>query len=422
METTRLQGLMLVLAFLASLTMHLLLFSYSQLLSSIVLEMNLTFAEGGFIFSVCLLALILLRIPWGIVCDRIGFRATAGLALTLMGIFGILRGFAANYGMLLVFQLLLGVGLSAVMPSLPKLVATWFAHERAGFAVGISISGFSLGGAIGLSATPYLLMTLGTWRNVFCVYGIWTLVLAVVWWCLAREPNETTQLEHKIDSNASLTRDLVTLLKTRQVWLLSGLYLSSGTCYDTILLWLPSILMAKGFSQTIAGLITSMLPFGFLVASLTVGTLSDRAGLRKPFLLILGLVSGPAIYAVGTILGPAEWVSAYIIGFSTIGVLTLVLTIPIEFASTTQMVASAVGLISSIGNIGSFLIPTVVGQIRDLTGSFALAVLLLAVIGEFMLILSLPLTETGRKRKSNAQKAGSATSHERHKYNIVSVV
>ena len=402
MGATRLQGLMLVLAFLTSLTVHLLLFSYSQLLSPIVLEMNLTFAEGGFIFSACLLALILLRIPWGILCDRLGFRTSVGLALMLMGISGLLRGFAVDYGMLLVFQLLLGVGLAAVMPSLPKLVSTWFAHERAGFAVGVSISGFSLGGAMGLSVTPYLLMAVGTWRNVFYVYGIWTLVLAVVWWCLAREPNETMRLEHKTHSNVSLTRDFVTLLKMKQVWLLSGLYLSATTCYDTILLWLPSMLTAKGFPTTTAGLITSMLPFGFLVASLTVGALSDRAGLRKPFLLILGLVSGPAIYAVGTMLGPAEWIFAFIIGFSTIGVLTLVLTIPIELAPTVPMVASAVGLISSIGNIGSFLMPTMVGQIRDLTGSFTLAVLLLAVIGEFMLILSLPLTETGRKRKQGA--------------------
>jgi CP family cyanate transporter-like MFS transporter len=390
---------MLVLAFLTSLTTHLLLFSYSQLLSSIVSEMKLTFAEGGFIFSVCILALIVLRIPWGVLCDRLGFRTSVGLALTLMGISGFLRGFALNYAMLLVFQLFLGVGLAAVMPSLPKLVAAWFTHERTGFAVGVSISGFSLGGALGLSVTPYLLMTSNTWRDVFFVYGIWTLILAVVWWCLAQEPVETMRLEREVGPDASLTRDLLALLKTKQVWLLAGLYLSASACYDTILIWLPSILTAKGLQPTTAGLITSMLPFGFLAASLTIGTLSDRAGLRKPFIIVLGLISGPAIFAVGTALGLAVWILAFLVGFTTIGVLTLVLTIPIEFAPTVFTVASAVGLISSIGNIGSFLMPTVVGQIRDVTGSFTLAIYLLAVLGELMVLLGLLLTETGRKRK-----------------------
>jgi CP family cyanate transporter-like MFS transporter len=316
-----------------------------------------------------------------------------------MGISGFLRGFALNYAMLLVFQLFLGVGLAAVMPSLPKLVAAWFTHERTGFAVGMSISGFSLGGALGLSVTPYLLMTSNTWRDVFFVYGTWTLILAVVWWCLAQEPVETMRLERKVGPDASLTRDLLALLKAKQVWLLAGLYLSASACYDTILIWLPSILTAKDLQPTTAGLITSMLPFGFLAASLTIGILSDRAGLRKPFIIVLGLISGPAIFAVGTALGPAAWILAFLVGFTTIGVLTLVLTIPIEFAPTVFTVASAVGLISSIGNIGSFLMPTVVGQIRDVTGSFTLAIYLLAVLGELMVLLGLLLTETGRKRK-----------------------
>jgi len=43
--------------------------------------------------------------------------------------------------------------------------------------------------------------------------------------------------------------------------------------------------------------------------------------------------------------------------------------------------------------------PTIVGHIKDVTESFLWSVLILAVLGEFMLILGLPLTETGRKRK-----------------------
>jgi len=140
------------------------------------------------------------------------------------------------------------------------------------------------------------------------------------------------------------------------------------------------------------------LPLGFLLASFAVGGLSDRVGLRKPFILVLGLASGPVIYAVGTLPAAAVWPFVFVTGFCTIGVLTLVLTIPIELPETTMSVASAVGLISSVGNVSSFLMPTVVGQIRDMTGSFLWSVLLLAVLGEFMSILALPLTETGRKK------------------------
>jgi len=186
MRSNSLAGLMLILAFLTSLTMHLLLFSYSPLKETIILEMGLTYAEAGFIFSMSVIALIVLRIPWGIVIDRLGVRIAGGLSLTLLGIFGVLRGFAVSYETLLLFQLFLGVGLAAVMPCLPNLVAAWFQPEKAGFAIGVSISGYAIGDIIALIATPYLLIVLGNWRNVFYTYGVWTLILTAVWWTLAR--------------------------------------------------------------------------------------------------------------------------------------------------------------------------------------------------------------------------------------------
>ena len=143
-----------------------------------------------------------------------------------------------------------------------------------------------------------------------------------------------------------------------------------------------------------------MLPVGFLAASFVIGALSDKVGLRKPFIIFLGLISGPAIYATGVIRGPAVWFFTFFVGFCTIGVLTIVLTMPVELPQTADLVGSVVGLISSFGNLGSFFMPTIVGYIRDLTGSFLWSVLILAILGEFMLILGLPLTETGRKRLS----------------------
>jgi len=403
MRSTLLPTLMLVLAFLASLTLHLLLFSYSPLKEPMRLEMQLSYAEVGFIFSMSILALILLRIPWGLVIDRLGFRISFGLALTLMGIFGLLRGLAIDYGTLLLSQLFLGVGFAAVMPCLPKLVSTWFPPQKTGYAIGVAMSGYAIGDIIGLGATPYLLTLLGGWRNVFLVYGFWALILTGVWWILAKEPkqNNGTRQVTQANSSSSLTKNFTMLLRVKQVWLLTGLYLCASMVYDTFLLWLPSILDAEGVQLATAGLITSMLPLGFLFASFTVGSLSDRAGVRKPFILVLGLVSGPAVYAAGTLQGPAVWFFAFVVGLCTIGVLCVVLTIPVELQQTAVFVGSAVSIIASFGNLGSFFMPTVVGQIKDVTGSFLWSTLILAAFGELMLILGLPLTETGRKRQKS---------------------
>jgi len=375
------------------------MFSYSPLLSWIMTEMNLTYAQAGFILPTSILMIILFRIPWGLLSDRIGFKLTMGLAITIMSLSGLSRSFAVNYGMLLMFETLFGVGVAAIMPCLPKLAAAWFPHEKLGLATGIYVAGFSIGNMFGLGMTPYVLALLGDWRRVFLVYGLFGVVLAVVWWVTAREPttNDPTSLMNKAKLNTSLWKDLAAIVRIRDAWILTGLLLCAMGSYDTICIWLPSILQLKGVPSVTAGLIAAMLPLGFLVASTTIGVLSDWAGLRKPFLWLLGLISGPAILAIEKSQGALLWGTVFVGGFCTMGILTLVLMILAELPEIARFVASASGWISSLANIGTLIMPVVVGYVKDVTGFFLLGVIMIAVISETTLVLGLMIKETGRK-------------------------
>ncbi|MFQ6086743.1 MAG: CynX/NimT family MFS transporter [Candidatus Bathyarchaeia archaeon] len=390
---------MLTLAFLTAFTLHLLLFSYAPLVSWIMSEMGLSHAQGGFIFSVCILTLIILRIPWGLLSDYLGLVTTTKIATAFIGVFGLLRGFAVNYETLLISQLLLGVGFAAVLPCLSKLVNMWF-KEKAGLTTGVYAAGFPIGDMVALSLTPFILALLFySWRNVFYIYGIVGLILTALWWTAAREPirKKDQGLTHRMSLGASLKREVASVVRVKEVWILTGLCIASMGCYDTIVWWLPSMLESRGVPFEVAGLMTSMLPLGFLVASLSIGALSDFVGLRKPFICILGLVSGPSILAITTFSDSPLWIAIFLAGFSTTGILTLVLAIPTELPELTQLVASAVGLVSSLGNIGPFLLPIATGYIKDITGYFSLAMIMLAVVAETTLILGLAMRETGRK-------------------------
>ena len=92
---------MLALAFLITFTEHLLLFSYSPLISQIMQEMQLSNVQAFSLFSASFLTLTILRIPWGLFSDRVGVRRAVGLAVALMGVAGVLRGFATDYWILL---------------------------------------------------------------------------------------------------------------------------------------------------------------------------------------------------------------------------------------------------------------------------------------------------------------------------------
>jgi len=390
---------MLTLAFLTAFELHFLLFSFSQLVSEIRLEMGLLYAQANLVFSICILGLVLLRIPWGLLCDRIGSSTTLKLAMTITGIFGFLRGFSISYETLLIFQLFLGIGFAAILPSLPKLVDAWF-PKKVGFATGVYVAGFPIGEIAALSLTPFVLESVHNWRNVFCVYGIFGLILSALWWIVAKEPvtSKDEGLAYKATLRAPSKEEFVRLLRVKEIWILTGLCICAMGCYDTLVVSLPDMLKLEGISPEIAGLMASMLSLGFLLAGPTVGTLSDKVGLRKPFLWILGLVSGPAILAIALFSDAPLWVTIFVAGFCTAGIVTLVLVIPTELPEVARLVASSVGLISSLGNIGPFLFPIAVGYLKDITGSFLPAMVMLAIIAETAVVLGVFMRETERKR------------------------
>ncbi|MFQ5999431.1 MAG: nitrate/nitrite transporter [Candidatus Bathyarchaeia archaeon] len=393
---------MLTLAFLTAFELHLLLFSYSPLVSQIKLEMELSDTQAGLIFSMSILTLVLLRIPWGLLSDRIGFSTTLRLATTIIAVFGFLRGFAINYETLLIYQLLLGTGFAAILPCLPKLVEAWF-QKKVGPTTGVYVAGFPIGEIVGLSFTPYLLASLGNWRNVFHIYGTLGLILTTLWWTMAKEPETSRkeELTHKPTPTTSLKGEFSSVLRMKEVWILTGLCICAMGAYDTIVTWLPRMLELKNIPPETAGFMASMMPLGFLLAGPIIGTFSDRIGLRRPFVWILGLASGPVILAIGLFSDAPLWVAIFLAGFCTTGILTLVLIIPTELPELARLVASSVGVISSLGNIGPFIFPIAVGYLKDITGSFLPAAAMLAVIAETTVILGLLMRETGGKRSNS---------------------
>ncbi|MEM3522397.1 MAG: MFS transporter, partial [Candidatus Bathyarchaeia archaeon] len=346
--------------------------------------------QASLIFSISIFTIIILRIPWGILIDRIGFIKTIKLAMALIGIFGFLRGFAYDYKSILITQFLLGVGFASILPCLAKMVEVIF-HKKVGFATGVYVSGFPVGEAVGLSLSSYLIALCISWRTIFQIFGALGLVLTLTWLLAKLEHSN----EIKVTTNAK--KDIKYLIKTKEVWALTGICICSMGCYDTVLTWLPHILELKSFLLKEAGFIASMLPSGFFIAGLSIGIASDKLGLRKPFIIVLGLISSLFLSLLILDLKILTWIIVLLIGFSLSGILTIVLIIPTEHLKIKKFVGSSVGIVSSIGNFGSFLFPIITGLLIDITNSFIASIVFLASIPVFASILGLTLEETRKK-------------------------
>ncbi|MFH1756536.1 MAG: MFS transporter [Pseudomonadota bacterium] len=368
------QWVMLSFSFIIAFLLHLLLFATAPMATAIMEEMRLSYAEFGLVFSAAMVSLILFRIPWGFVGDRIGYLNTFKIALPISVLSALLRAFSPNYSTLLLSQFFLGVGLAAVLPCLPLIIKEWATGQGLGLATGVYISGFAAGNATALGVTPHLLAIMH-WKNILLVYTGLATVICLLWWGLARSARQ-----NRPDFRAA---KFIGLLKDRYVWVLLFFVIASMGSYDTLATWMPKVLEMKGLNKTLA----SLLPLGFFLAGPIIGFASDRFQDRKKMVALLGLIAAASIAGINYAPLPLLLLCLFLSGFTTIGILTITLTMPAEQEHLSAAMGSVVGLISSLGNVGPLLMPVIFGLLIDFTGTFQASVFSVAALAGITFIV-----------------------------------
>jgi cyanate permease len=367
--------IMLSFSFVIAFLLHLLLFATAPMVTQIMGEMHLSHADFGLVFSAAMISLLLFRIPWGIIGDRIGYLNVFRIALPISAASAILRGFSTDYSTLLISQFFLGLGSAAILPCLPLVIQEWASDRALGFSTGIYVSGFALGNFTALGLTPQLLTILG-WREILLIdSGVATLV-AGLWWGFAKSfVKEKSEFELK---------NFTLVLKDKYVWILLIFMIASMGSYDTLATWMPKVLEMKELNKVFA----SLLPLGFFLAGPVVGLLFDRFWDKRIILAILGAVSCASIIGINYVPFPFLLFCIFLAGFTITGVFTIALSSPAEHSHLSSSIGAVVGLISSLGNIGPLIMPVVFGLLIDVTGTFYASMFAVAALSCVTLILS----------------------------------
>jgi cyanate permease len=379
-ERKKYYWVMLSFSFTIAFLLHVLLFATAPMVTVIMEEMGLSHADFGFVFSAAMISLILFRIPWGLIGDKIGYLDALRIALPISTASALLRAFSPDYLTLLLSQFFLGLGLAAVMPCLPLLVKEWSSGKTLGLSTGIYVSGFAAGNATALGLTPHLLEMMG-WRGVLLAYSGLAAVVCGLWWALARSTLKRTS-EFQL-------KNFATILKDRHVWILLFFMIASMGSYDTLATWMPKVLEMKGLNKTLA----SLLPLGFFLAGPIVGFASDRLWDRKAIVTLLGAVAAVSIMGINYAPFPLLLICIFLSGFTIIGVLTISLAVPAEHERLSASVGGVIGFISSLGNIGPLVMPVVFGFLIDVTGRLQASVLSVAVLAGVTFILGSRVSE-----------------------------
>ena len=173
------------------------------------------------------------------------------------------------------------------------------------------------------------------------------------------------------------------------VLLLSLNYLGIVTASLGMLLFLPQIVKQLGISNMQVGWVT-MIPYGFGALSMVIfGRISDRLGDRRWCLFWTCVTATAGLIVAGLTLG--TWWSLVGMTIAAIGFYGTkgpFWSIPSMWL-TGAAAAAGIAWINSLGNLGGFFGPTLVGWAKDLTGSFAGGLYALAVCSLISAMVSL---------------------------------
>ena len=389
-EPSSYRWVILALAWLVYFAFGLILASIPPLVNVIAVDLSLTYSEMGIILGSVILMFIPLAVPIGIGIDRFGQKKMIALGLLIISASAILRSFAFSFDTLFLTVLLFGVGGPTISVGLSKVVASSFEGKERGLASGIYMTGAVVGSASALALTNFLILPLvGTWRNVFSLYGIIGFLIAFAWILLARESTSLDQSRIVLP----IMKTLRSLLSHKYVWMVAIIGSSCFLVFYGFGNWLPSLLEEKGMDPAGAGMLASVPTWLGLIGSGIIPAIST-AGSRKRIIVALLFIEGVSIYIVGITSGSFLLGSLIIYGIVSGALLPLMLVVMMDLPEVgAENMGIAGGLFFSVGAIMGFIGPSLVGYLTDLTSSFIPALILLAIVVEAMIVPTLFLKE-----------------------------
>ncbi|MGO9596392.1 MAG: nitrate/nitrite transporter [Isosphaeraceae bacterium] len=340
------------------------------LANSIVPDFNLSDAQKGLMVAVPLLGGAVLRLVLGFLADRLGARRTGilGMALTTIPL---LLGWlwADSFNKMLLVGLMLGVSGASFAAALP-LASRWYPPRFQGLAMGIAGAGNS-GTALATFFGPRLALVWG-WHTVFALALIPLLTTLALFSLLAKDsPNQPAP--RPLSAYADV-------LKIGDTWWFCLLYAITFGGFVGLASFLNVFFLSQyGLSRVEAGNFATLCVIGGSAIRPLGGYLADRFGGVR-MLTGLYVAAGAAMLGLATLPPLSAGTVLLFLAMATLGmgngaVFQLVpQRFPKEIGLTT-------GIVGAAGGIGGFLLPTVLGSLRQLTGSFSGGFLAFALTG-----------------------------------------
>ena len=361
-------------------------------------DIGLDSAIYGMAAGVFFWGYFLFEVPSNIVLEKVGARLWIARIMVTWGLISGATAFCTGPYSFTAVRFLLGVAEAGLFPGFVLFFTYWFPrHHRARINAGFTLA-LPVAVALGAPISTALLSLDGLWGlkgwqimyvfeaipTVLIGFGVLLFVTdrpELAHWLAEKEQkwlSDTLVAERReveSEHGVSLWRSFW----DPRVVMLCINYFGIVTASLGMLLFLPQIVKQLGVSNMQVGWVT-MIPYGCGAVSMVVwGWISDRLGDRRWCLFWTCMISTGGLVIAGLTLG--TWWSLVGMTIAAIGFYGTkgpFWSIPTMWLTGTAA-ASGIAWINSVGNLGGFFGPSLVGWAKNLTGNFAGGLYALAV-------------------------------------------
>lgn len=347
----------------------------SFIITALTLDWGLSAQQAGWIGSVNSIGMAVGAFVFGIMADRVGRRTVFMVTILIFSIASGLSALATSYLIFVVLRFLIGAGLGGELPVASTLVSESVAPERRGRMVVLLESFWAVGWLLAAIISYFVIPAYG-WRIALVLTAIPALFAVFLRKNLPDSPSYT-KLEQKTSVMDGIRQLLAKGFAKRSVmlWIVWFCIMLS---YYGMFLWLPSVMVEKGFDMVRSFEYVLIMTLAQLPGYFSAAWLIEKVG-RKPILIIY--LIGTAISAV--LFGNAEssamlLTAGMLLSFFNLGAYGILYAYTPE-QYPTAVRATGSGIAATAGRIGGILGPLLIGYRSTFGLSVSMVFLLFCV-------------------------------------------
>ncbi|MEN3268600.1 MFS transporter [Pseudonocardia sp.] len=390
-------------------------------------DLGLTPTIFGLASGLFFVGYVLFEIPSNLALKRFGAKLWIPRIMITWGVICGLTALVQGASSLYVMRLLLGIAEAGFYPGILFYLGLFVPARQLTRAYSLYQIGIPVSLALGSVLTAALLTMDGIlgvtgWQWVFIIQGGMAVVVGIICFAIMpSSPDKASWLDKREKSvlRAAMERDqdnsgdtadhglaaVLTIMRNKQVWYYCLIYLLMMLGFYSVTYWLPQIIKLKLNTGTVAAGLLSAIPWAVATAALVfVSRYTARNTGKRTRILTVTLLVCTVGMLIASLTGNAVFALVGLcLGACIQAAVPLLYSFPAQHFPGAKG-AVALALVNSIGNIGGFAGPYLLGMLRDGTGSDTFGLLVLSL--SFLLAAALSIGLQRQLRKSPAYVPG----------------